>query len=217
MSAEFPWALEYTDFFSVGDIGAQYPDHVPVTQLEYSLVPFASTAEITPNSGPDKIPSQGPVRARDLRDEGERPSPTIRLREPRRSESSTPVQTLGIQSTDEDITMAENFCHVNVPLNIVYQSVSAFYSEQHDARFREAPFPNLSVFNSFIQLYYEHFDDILPFIHPSLLEKADTPWILTLAVASVGSQYTNVANRAAYVSMLTDLLTISLPLNVCRD
>ncbi|KAJ5563944.1 hypothetical protein N7513_000186 [Penicillium frequentans] len=188
-----------------------------MAQLESSLFPFASSAENNPNGGSIRTPSRGPSRARDLQSDGERPCPTIRIQDLRQLGSSTPVQTLAMQATDDDIIMAENFCHVNVPLNTVYQYVFAFYEQQHDARFREAPFPNISLFNSFIQLYYEHFDDQLPFIHPSLLEQADTPWMLALAVASVGCQYTNVAKRDTYVSMLTDLLTLSLPLDVCGD
>ncbi|KAJ6016784.1 hypothetical protein N7451_000163 [Penicillium sp. IBT 35674x] len=217
LSAEFPWTLDYTDFFSESHLAPQYPRLETIAQLDSSLSLFASSAEINPNGGLDKTPSQGLSRARDLQSDGERPSPTIRIQDLRQLGSSTPVQTLAMQATDDDITMAENFCHVNVPLSTVYQSVFAFYEQQHDARFREAPFPTISIFNSFIQLYYEHFDDQLPFIHPSLLEQADTPWMLTLAVASVGCQYTNVAKRDTYVSMLTDLLTLSLPLDVCGD
>lgn len=215
MSAEFPWTLEYTDFFSEGQVAAQYPQLEPVAQLDSSLFPFASSAEKSLNNGPDETPPRGSFRARDFQSEGERPSPTIRIRDPRQSGSSTPVQILRLQATDDDIAMAENFYHVNVPLNTVYHSVFAFYEQQHDPRFQDAPFPSLPVFNSFIQLYYEHFDDQLPFIHPSLIEQADTPWILALAMASVGCQYTNVAKRDSYVSMLTDLLTLSLPLDVC--
>ncbi|KAJ5638156.1 hypothetical protein N7490_008035 [Penicillium lividum] len=217
MGAEFPWALEYADFFPGSQLAAQYPQLEPVAQLESSLFPFASSAQILPHGDSDETLSQGPFRAQDLRSEGERLSPTIRIQDLRQSESLNPSQTLAMQATDDDITIAENFCHVNVPLNTVYESVFAFYEQQHDARFREAPFPNLSVFNSFIQLYYEHFDDQFPFVHPSLLEQADTPWILTLAVASVGCQYTNVAKRDAYVSMLTDLLTLSLPLDALQS
>ncbi|KAJ5660879.1 uncharacterized protein N7484_000251 [Penicillium longicatenatum] len=214
MSADFPWTLEYSDFFSEGHFGPHYSHLEPVGHLEYSLFPSASPAEVITNGGTDKAPFQGAVKARDLQSEGERPSPTFRTQELRQLDSSTPVQTLAMQATDEDITMAENFCHVNVPFNTVYLSIFAFYSHQQDARFREAPFPTLPIFDSFIQLYYEYFDDQLPFIHPSLLEEADTPWILTLAVASIGSQYSNIAKREAYVSMLTDLLTISLPLDI---
>ncbi|KAJ5809211.1 uncharacterized protein N7503_001429 [Penicillium pulvis] len=217
MSADFPWTLEYTDFFAESHLIFQYPQLETIAQLESPLLPFASNTESNPNGGPNRTPSRGPSRARDLQSDGERSCPTIRIQDLRQLGSSTPVQTLAMQATDDDIIMAENFCHVNVPLNTVYQSVFAFYEQQHDARFREAPFPNISLFNSFIQLYYEHFDDQLPFIHPSLLEQADTPWMLALAVASVGCQYTNVAKRDTYVSMLTDLLTLSLPLDVCGD
>lgn len=217
MSADFPWTLEYADFFSESHLIFQYPQLETMAQLESSLFPFASISENNLNGGPDKTPSRGPSQARDLQSDGERPCPTIKIQDLRQLKSSTPVQTLAMQATDDDITMAENFCHVNVPLNTVYQCVFAFYEQQHDARFREALFPNISLFNSFIQLYYEHFDDQLPFIHPSLLEQADTPWMLALAVASVGCQYTNVAKRDTYVSMLTDLLTLSLPLDVCGD
>jgi hypothetical protein len=122
-----------------------------------------------------------------------------------------------MQATDDDITVAENFCHVMTCLDDAYQAILAFHAQQSDNRFTSLSFPHFSVFNSFIQLYYEHFDNQLSFIHPSLLEKKDTPWMLALAVASIGCQYTELAKREKYVSMLTELSRLSIPLDVCYD
>jgi hypothetical protein len=119
-----------------------------------------------------------------------------------------------MDATDEDIIIAENFCHVQVVLERPYQAILECFKHQVDLGSRETSFPSQQAFKSFIQLYYEYFDCQLSFIHPSLLETPDAPWLLVLAVACVGSQYTQLAKKEQYCALLTELLQLSLPLDV---
>lgn len=214
MGSEFPWTLEYTDFFpedhlidhSTAELGAS---------LECLPFPFTPSTELNPNSSLAIPNSRGPTPAEESRSLGR--SSANWQQELRHSETSAPIHISTMQATDDDITVAENFCHVMTRLDDAYQAILTFHAQQSDIRFTSLSFPHFSVFNSFIQLYYEHFDNQLSFIHPSLLEKKDTPWMLALAVASIGCQYTELAKREKYVSMLTELSRLSIPLDVCYD
>ncbi|RAH53310.1 hypothetical protein BO85DRAFT_504517 [Aspergillus piperis CBS 112811] len=112
-------------------------------------------------------------------------------------------------ATDEDTIIAENFCHVRVPMDRPYRAILEFSSRQLDVGFKEVPFPSQSAFESFIQLYYEYFDCKLSFIHRSILEHRDTPWLLVLAVASVGSQGydTRVLAQCSLLAMVNLMFT----------
>lgn len=50
-------------------------------------------------------------------------------------------------------------------------------------------FPTLSHMNFFVQLYFEYFDTILPFIHHEV--DINASWLLVLAVCAIGCQYTS--------------------------
>ncbi|KAJ5758394.1 hypothetical protein N7520_005550 [Penicillium odoratum] len=215
MDVDFPWTLEYTDLFSEGHLTVQDLQLEPGMPLEHQA--FSPNAETIQDCSIYTLNSQAPAPAREFGNQVEISSPTCQQQEPRQSRSSTPVHLFTMQVTDDDITMAENFCHVRTRLDCAYEAILAFHDQQSDILHKNLPFPQFSTFNSFIQLYYEHFDDQLPFIHPSLLEQEDTPWILALAVASVGCQYTRVTNRARYASMLTELLRLSLPLDALKS
>ncbi|KAH6957485.1 hypothetical protein DER45DRAFT_569829, partial [Fusarium avenaceum] len=71
------------------------------------------------------------------------------------------------------------------------------------------------VFNAFIQLYFEHFHPIWPFIHPSTLAKPDTSWILCVGIATVGSRYTTAKPinlcRSALINLHGDAILKKLP------
>ncbi|KAJ5939548.1 hypothetical protein N7466_002682 [Penicillium verhagenii] len=216
MGAEFPWTLEYSHFFPEGDLVLDHHRNEPNPLLGYSPYPF------TPGAG---IPQHGaldtpiPHTPTDMQppNMGREPCMPGQQQTPRLSGSSTPVYNPAMQATDDDITVAENFCHVRTQLADAYQAILAFYAQQTDPRFKNTPFPSFSVFNSFIQLYFEYFDTQLPFIHRSLLEKKDTPWMLALAVASIGCQYTRLSKRCHYSSILPDLLRLAIPNDFLRS
>ncbi|KAJ5094790.1 hypothetical protein N7456_010651 [Penicillium angulare] len=211
MSADFPWALDYAYFFPESYLGLEQSRTESLTHLDYLPFPSDSTAPISQHRIIDASHPQAHLPS-------EEPSPLRRrvLTEQHLCQPETPAlfSPLATQLTDDDIIMAENFGHVRPYLDDAYQAIFAFYSQQTDRRFKGLPFPDPTVFNSFIQLFYEYFDEQLSFIHPSSLEQNDTPWILVLAVASVGCQYTKAFKRCNYASTLTELLRVSLPIDV---
>lgn len=92
-----------------------------------------------------------------------------------------------------------------------------FYSIQSSHKSSQGPRPTFlpfSVFNAFVQLYFEHFHPIWPFIHPSTLAKPPTPWILCVGMATVGSRYTTVEPinrcRSALMSLHSDAILKSV-------
>ncbi|UZP36682.1 hypothetical protein NXS19_004498 [Fusarium pseudograminearum] len=62
------------------------------------------------------------------------------------------------------------------------------------------------ILHAFVELYFEYFDVQFPFLHPSRLEDPGLPWILLLAVAAVGSHYSEVPGTEEYNLVLSDLL-----------
>ncbi|KAI3587201.1 fungal-specific transcription factor domain-containing protein [Fusarium oxysporum f. sp. albedinis] len=55
--------------------------------------------------------------------------------------------------------------------------------------FTDKPFPTYEVTAAFVQAYFEHFQPLFPIIHQPNFNPRETPWILTLAVAVIGSRY----------------------------
>lgn len=62
-------------------------------------------------------------------------------------------------------------------------------------------FPPISLLNLFVKLYFKCFDPIFPFIHlPSL--NINKSWLLTVAIAAIGSHYCQSQELTAYSSPL---------------
>ncbi|KDE85612.1 hypothetical protein AO1008_01252 [Aspergillus oryzae 100-8] len=156
----FPWLLDYANVFQDGSLGGQQPLLDLATQLPYG--PLASTFS--------------PANAQNY----DIDIPAISNQQERLQSNRASI----MDPTDDDIIIAENFCHVRVPLDRSYQVILELFKSELYVRFMDFSFPSQAAFKSFIQLYYECFDCQLSFIHRSVLEKQDTPWILVLAVAS---------------------------------
>ncbi|KAJ5691552.1 hypothetical protein N7488_012287 [Penicillium malachiteum] len=209
MCADFPWTLDYASFFPESYPGFDHSALESAAQLDYFPLIFALGTPVSQNHEGPLSTEKSSTLASSLTQQREQ-----RQGLPAASNSSN---IHAAQLTDDDITVAENFCHIRTDLNDAYQEILAFYAQQTDPRFRAFPFPQLSVLNSFIHLYYEYFDEQLSFIHPSLLEQNDTPWILALAVASIGCQYTKASKIYKYASMLTELLRLSIPIDALKS
>ncbi|KAM3067812.1 hypothetical protein ACMFMG_011296 [Clarireedia jacksonii] len=116
-----------------------------------------------------------------------------------------------LQPSDHNVLNAENSAHVRPIPARIYEEMLSFFRLQQAAGFHCHAFPEKSVLDAFIQLYFEHFDPLMPFLHCSFLEEDDVHWILVLAVASVGSQYTAIERRSQYIVALLELLRRALP------
>ncbi|KAB8201843.1 hypothetical protein BDV34DRAFT_228910 [Aspergillus parasiticus] len=117
--------------------------------------------------------------------------------------------------SDDDILIAENFFHVRAVGNETYEKIHGFYLAQTDICFKKFAFPDVDHLNCLIQVYFEYFHAQMPFIHPVMLEN-DGSWILVLAVAVIGSQYTRMAMGKQYIIVLSELLRRAIPLDAVK-
>jgi len=60
--------------------------------------------------------------------------------------------------------------------------------------FRTDVFPSLESFSLFVKLYLENFQSVLPLIHTATFDLSNCHWLLTLAMASIGSHYAEIQN-----------------------
>jgi hypothetical protein len=103
---------------------------------------------------------------------------------------------------------AEIFGHIHDIPQKAIQGLNDFYKTQ-----LQDPTPTSipgSIPHAFVELYFEYFDPQFPFLHPSRLQDPDLPWILLLAVAAVGSHYSEIQDADEYTLALTDLLSRAL-------
>jgi hypothetical protein len=108
---------------------------------------------------------------------------------------------------------AEVFGHVAEISSHSLQQIQSFYNKQRGCS--SSRFINSQIFHAFIELYLEHFNTVFPFIHNSRVRNRNMPWILLLALAAVGSQYSGIQGVNAYHLLLQDLLSRALETHVC--
>ncbi|EWG55217.1 hypothetical protein FVEG_17474 [Fusarium verticillioides 7600] len=105
---------------------------------------------------------------------------------------------------------AEVFGHIHeIPQDAV-EGLNTFYNTQRRDP-TPVPIPQ-DILHAFVELYFEYFDCQFPFLHPSRMEDPDLPWILLLAVAAVGSHYSEIKGADEYNSALSNLLARAVEL-----
>jgi hypothetical protein len=114
---------------------------------------------------------------------------------------------------DEDVIATENYGHVRSIQDSQYQHIQDFWKTQQ-CPFCAPPFVILPIMDTLVQPYFEHHNPWMPFLHPDYFNSSNVPWVLVLAVASVGCQYSNVENSDPYILCLQDLLHRALPKDV---
>ncbi|KAF5695350.1 hypothetical protein FDENT_432 [Fusarium denticulatum] len=105
---------------------------------------------------------------------------------------------------------AEVFGHIpEIPQHTV-EGLNSFYKTQRrDSTPTTIPH---DIIHAFVDLYFEYFDSQFPFLHPSRLEDPNLPWILLLAVAAVGSHYSEIPGADEYNTALCNLLARAVEL-----
>ena len=66
----------------------------------------------------------------------------------------------------------------------------------------------------FVSLYVEHFQPILPFIHPATLNLSSSHWLLVLAMAAIGSHYVGVEDVDVLVVAMHEFLRRAISMMV---
>ncbi|KAF5600617.1 hypothetical protein FPANT_2211 [Fusarium pseudoanthophilum] len=108
---------------------------------------------------------------------------------------------------------AEVFGHIHeIPQDAV-EGLNNFYQTQRRRDVTPTVIP-YDILRAFVELYFEYFDSHFPFLHTSRFEDPDLPWILLLAVAAVGSHYSEIQGAEEYNSALSDLLARAVELPV---
>lgn len=107
-------------------------------------------------------------------------------------------------SVDLQMAGAEIFGHVKKISVNCFETIHTFYVEQRHCK--NSPFISMEVFHAFVELYFEYFDFQFPFLHHSRMDADEPSWILLLAVAAVGSQYSEIKDAHRYSVVLQELL-----------
>ncbi|KDN70364.1 hypothetical protein CSUB01_11011 [Colletotrichum sublineola] len=110
--------------------------------------------------------------------------------------------TLGRVAGDSLTWKVEDYQHVPPLGQETYNVMCAHFATLnadngfHKA-FTDELFPSYEVAAAFIQAYFEHFQPIFPLIHQPTFDPRKAPWVLTLAVAVIGSRYSVLVTESA--------------------
>ncbi|KAJ5813244.1 hypothetical protein N7447_010267 [Penicillium robsamsonii] len=104
----------------------------------------------------------------------------------------------------------ENLAHVPEISNIVVgqmaqlaltiQTTSTFPS------FVELRMPPSHVINAWVQLYFEHFHPVFPFLHKPSFGTSDTHWLLIFAVSAIGAQFSGLPQSQACSRAMNEIV-----------
>ncbi|SCN97784.1 uncharacterized protein FFB20_10508 [Fusarium fujikuroi] len=75
--------------------------------------------------------------------------------------------------------------------------------------YASADFPSLKLLEYFVKLFFEHFDPIIPLVHPHTTD-LNGNWVLALAICVIGSQYSATADIHACVVPFHEFLRRTL-------
>ncbi|KAJ4037303.1 hypothetical protein NW756_005693 [Fusarium oxysporum] len=82
-------------------------------------------------------------------------------------------------------------------------------SSMFHQHYNSADFPSLKLLEYFVKLFFEHFDPIVPLVHPHTTD-LNGNWVLALAICAIGSQYSATADIHACVVPFHEFLRRTL-------
>ncbi|OQE08066.1 hypothetical protein PENVUL_c011G10301 [Penicillium vulpinum] len=127
-------------------------------------------------------------------------------------QSDNYVSETALTEEDRDILISEDYGHVPRPSISTYETIRAHYAEV--SRFSPEVLRR-SLYSSDIlhvctQLYFENFHQGFPILHQSTFEARGSSWLLYIAVAAVGSQYSRLSGRTRIFFDLMKTVRIAL-------
>lgn len=149
------------------------------------------------------------------------PSPWPLSWTPRQMDAGLPATEEAAGTTIPGCVLeVEDFAHVGRLSREKYEEVAAnlrdHASQPVYRSFGSPVLPAAEVMNSFIQLYFEHFHDTMPFIHKPSFDPSREHWLLVLAVAAAGCRFSQVPRSDLYALKLTELVRRSIMVVVSR-
>ena len=118
---------------------------------------------------------------------------------------------------DRDILISEDYRHVPKPSIASYQQMCAHYAETRELSPKPilpALYP-LDILHVCTQLYFEHLHPTFPILHRGSFQPRSSSWLLYIAVAALGSQYSRLAGRNAIFRGLMTAIRMCLLQKVC--
>ena len=115
------------------------------------------------------------------------------------------------QDSSLQMAGAEIYGHIQAIPQQASEGLEVFYRSQCHG------YPSFlppSILHAFVELYFEYFDPQFPFLHPSSVEDSEMSWVLLLAIAAVGSHYSEVKEADEYNVVLCDLLARAVEVTV---
>ncbi|PLB54961.1 hypothetical protein P170DRAFT_442902 [Aspergillus steynii IBT 23096] len=90
----------------------------------------------------------------------------------------------------------ENLAHVSDVPATVLDSVGQLAETMENApmypRYVELRLPPIHIINSWVQLYFEYFHPLFPFLHKPTFRAPETHWLLIFAVSAIGAQFSGL-------------------------
>jgi hypothetical protein len=93
----------------------------------------------------------------------------------------------------------------------VYSEISRIYvltcvTSTFFSPFRAGDFPSLETISYFVDLYFENFQPILPFIHQPTFNLSRSHWLIILAIAAMGSHFAGFEDNEVFVVAMHEFL-----------
>lgn len=118
--------------------------------------------------------------------------------------------TFGFSRSDYGAQDGASISSKQIPIEVYSEILHVFsqtcVTSSYFSPFHTADFPSLESLGLFVRLYIEHFQPILPFIHPATFNLSSSHWLLTLAMAAIGSHYVDVEDVEVLVVAMHEFL-----------
>ncbi|GFP58551.1 zinc finger protein 641 [Trichoderma asperellum] len=118
-----------------------------------------------------------------------------------------------LSSREKDaIWCAEDLAHVSPLPKQKYDQIVAKFEALNGTtkvgyqRFSTGAFPSITACNAFMQLFFEEFDPLFPFIHKPTFEPCHEHWLVLLALVTIGCRYSRVPAAADCVVVFQEFL-----------
>lgn len=125
-----------------------------------------------------------------------------------RTEPNNAPRFPALRQEDMGTVISEKFGHVKEVPETAYEKIKQFHQEVKttSAGLGADDFPPLELLASFLELYFEYFNPMIPIIHQATFKPSSGNWTLLLAMMTVGGQYSTLHAREQYVTALQALL-----------
>jgi Fungal specific transcription factor domain len=121
---------------------------------------------------------------------------------------------------DDSIWEPENLDHVPYLPQQVYEQIADAFQKLNTTwgpyiQFAGGAFPSLAACNAFMQLYFEEFNPLFPFLHQPTFDPSASPWLLVLATISIGIRFAREPAAVECGDMMQEFLRRAFLATVC--